>query len=82
VPCADDFFCDGSDDRQHPCPSSSLGRAATNVSECLCNVSFEVVHSAEGTRGVAVVLVDAAMADVYRGGLLARGYRPSVQRLG
>ena len=45
VPCADDFFCDGSDDRQHPCPSSSLGRAATNVSECLCNVSFEVVHS-------------------------------------
>ena len=45
VPCADDFFCDGSDDREHPCPSSSLGRAATNVSECLCNVSFEVVHS-------------------------------------
>jgi hypothetical protein len=45
VPCADDFFCDGSDDRQHPCPSSSLTRAATNVSECLCNVSFEVVHS-------------------------------------
>ena len=45
VPCADDFFCDGSDDRQHPCPPSSLGRAATNVSECLCNVSFEVVHS-------------------------------------
>ncbi|MDO8389218.1 MAG: prephenate dehydrogenase/arogenate dehydrogenase family protein [Actinomycetota bacterium] len=43
--------------------------------------SFEVVHSAEGNRGVAVVLVDAAMADMYRGGLLARGYRPAVQRL-
>ena len=43
--------------------------------------SFEVVHSVEGNRGVAVVLVDASVADMYRGGLLARGYRPSVQRL-
>ena len=44
--------------------------------------SFEVVHSVEGNRGVAVVLVDVATADLYRGGLLARGYRPAVQRLG
>ena len=44
--------------------------------------SFEVVHSVEGNRGVAVVLVDATMAEMYRGGLIARGYRPSVQRLG
>jgi prephenate dehydrogenase len=43
--------------------------------------SFEVVHSVEGNRGVAVVLVDAAMAEMYRGGLMARGYRPAVQRL-
>ena len=43
--------------------------------------SFEVVHSVEGNRGVAVVLVDVATADLYRGGLLARGYRPAVQRL-
>ena len=43
--------------------------------------SFEVVHSAEGNRGVAVVLVDAVAADLFRGGLLARGYRPAVQRL-
>jgi prephenate dehydrogenase len=43
--------------------------------------SFEVVHSAEGNRGVAVVLVDAEMAELYRGGLIARGYRPAVQRL-
>jgi prephenate dehydrogenase len=43
--------------------------------------SFEVVHSAEGNRGVAVVLVDATFAEMYRGGLLARGYRPSVTRL-
>jgi prephenate dehydrogenase len=44
--------------------------------------SFEVVHSMEGTRGIAVMLVDASTADLYRGGLLARGYRPAVQRLG
>jgi prephenate dehydrogenase len=44
--------------------------------------SFEVVHSLEGSRGIAIVLVDASMADLYRGGLMARGYRPSVQRLG
>jgi len=44
--------------------------------------SFEVVHSIEGNRGVAVVLVDVARADLYRGGLIARGYRPAVQRLG
>lgn len=44
--------------------------------------SFEVVHSVEGDRGVAVVLVDVAAVDLYRGGLMARGFRPSVQRLG
>lgn len=44
--------------------------------------SFEVVHSVEGERGIALVLVDVATADMYRGGLMARGYRPSVQRLG
>lgn len=43
--------------------------------------SFEVVHSAEGNRGVAVVLVDASSAEMYRGGLMARGFRPSVQTL-
>ena len=44
--------------------------------------SFEVVHSVEGNRGVAVVLVDVASVELYRGGLMARGYRPAVQRLG
>ncbi len=43
--------------------------------------SFEVVHSVEGNRGVAVVLVDAASMELYRGGLMARGYRPAAQRL-
>lgn len=44
--------------------------------------NFEVVHSAEGDRGVAVVLVDTSSTEVFRGGLMARGFRPAIQRLG
>ena len=43
--------------------------------------NFEVVHVAESNRGVAVVLVDRAKAEVFRGGLIARGFRPAVQAL-
>jgi prephenate dehydrogenase len=43
--------------------------------------SFEVVHNAEGTGGVAVLLVDAARAELFRGGLLARRFKPSVRPL-
>jgi len=43
--------------------------------------SFEVVHSVEGNRGVTILLVDAQAAERYRGGLLARGFRPSIQPL-
>ncbi len=43
--------------------------------------SFEVVHVAESNRGVLVVLLDQAMVDVFRGGLIARGFRPAVQAL-
>ncbi|MGI9028514.1 MAG: prephenate dehydrogenase [Ilumatobacteraceae bacterium] len=43
--------------------------------------SFEVVHLAESNAGVAVILVAADVADLYRGGLLARGFRPAVTRL-
>ena len=43
--------------------------------------SFEVVHSAEGNRGVMVVLVETAVVDLLRGGLVARGFRPAVARL-
>ena len=32
--------------------------------------SFEVVHMAESNAGVAVVLVDADVADLFRGGLI------------
>ncbi len=60
----------------------SAAEVFTLAAELGVNISsFEVVHSLEGNRGVAVVLVDATKAELYRGGLLARGYRPAVQRL-
>jgi prephenate dehydrogenase len=43
--------------------------------------NFEVVHLAEGNRGVAVVLVDAASSELLRGGLIARGFKPAVAPL-
>ena len=38
--------------------------------------NFEVVHSAEGDRGVAVVLVEADQVELLRGGLIVRGFKP------
>jgi prephenate dehydrogenase len=60
----------------------SAAEVFTLAAELGVNIaSFEVVHSVEGNRGVAVVLVDAQRVDLYRGGLIARGFRPAVQRL-
>lgn len=42
---------------------------------------FEVVHSVEGDRGIMVLVVRADQVDMFRGGLLARGFRPAVQKL-
>jgi prephenate dehydrogenase len=44
-------------------------------------VDFEVYHSAEGSSGVLIIVVDARSTDLLRGGLLARGFRPGVRRL-
>jgi prephenate dehydrogenase len=43
--------------------------------------NFEVVHMAESNRGLAVVLVDAASSELFRGGLMARGFKPAVTPL-
>lgn len=43
---------------------------------------LEIAHSAEGDRGVLLLLVDAGQADVVRGALFARGYRPAIRKLG
>ena len=62
-------------------PGAAAG-VFTLAAELGVNVdSFEVVHSVEGNRGIAVVLIDATAVDLFRGGLIARGYRPAVQRL-
>jgi prephenate dehydrogenase len=62
-----------------------LGAAAelfTLAAELGVNIAnFEVVHLAESNRGVAVVLVDAASTELFRGGLLARGFKPAVTPL-
>jgi prephenate dehydrogenase len=55
----------------------------TLAAELGVNVTdFEVYHSAEGERGVLILLIEAAQGDLFRGGLIARGFRPSVRRLG
>lgn len=41
--------------------------------------NFEVAHSAEGSRGVLVMVVEVASQELFRGGLLARGFKPVVQ---
>ena len=44
-------------------------------------VDLEIAHSAEGVAGVLILVIESSSADLFRGGLLARGYRPSVQPL-
>jgi prephenate dehydrogenase len=41
--------------------------------------NFEVSHSVEGDRGILVLIIDKASAEMFRGGLLARKFRPTVQ---
>ena len=60
-----------------------LAEVTTLAAELGVNTAdIEIAHSAEGNRGVVIMLVEASNADLFRGGLMARGYRPSVQRLG
>lgn len=60
----------------------SAAEVFTLASELGVNIpDFEVVHSVEGDKGIAVVLVEAHSAEVFRGGLIARGFKPSVRRL-
>ena len=60
-----------------------LAEITTLAGELDVNIEdLEIAHSAEGPRGVLVLVVEAGSADLVRGALLARGYRPSVQPLG
>ena len=60
-----------------------IAEVTTLAGELDVNIyDLEIAHSAEGDRGVLLVVVAAAHTDLVRGALLARGYRPSVQRVG
>jgi len=41
-------------------------------------VDLEIAHSTEGPQGVLVMLIERAAVDVFRAGLVGRGYRPAV----
>ena len=65
-----------------PDRAGAAAEVFTLAAELGVNIAnFEVVHIATSNRGVAVVLIDGAQSDVFRGGLIARGFRPSVQAL-
>lgn len=59
-----------------------IAAIATLAADLDVNIyDFEIAHSAEGPRGVVVVLVESAMAERFRGGLMVQGYRPSIRTL-
>ncbi len=65
-----------------PDRAGAAAEVFTLAAELSVNIAnFEVVHMAESNRGVAVVLVDAATSELFRGGLLARGFKPAVTPL-
>ncbi|CAN5606811.1 prephenate dehydrogenase [soil metagenome] len=41
----------------------------------------EIAHSSEGDAGVLILMVDEALVERFRGGLVARGFRSSARRL-
>jgi prephenate dehydrogenase len=59
-----------------------IAAIATLAADLDVNIyDLEIAHSAEGPRGVVVVLVESAMAERFRGGLMVQGYRPSIRSL-
>jgi len=65
-----------------PDRAGAAAEVFTLAAELGVNIAnFEVVHLAEGNRGLAIVVVDVAASEMFRGGLLARGFRPTVTAL-
>ncbi|HSS10667.1 MAG TPA: ACT domain-containing protein, partial [Acidimicrobiales bacterium] len=59
-----------------------LAEVTTLLGELNVNIyDLEIAHSAEGDRGVLVLAIDSGNADLARGALVARGYRPAVRPL-
>jgi len=59
-----------------------IAAIATLAADLDVNIyDLEIAHSAEGPRGVVVVLVESALAERFQGGLMVQGYRPSIRAL-
>jgi prephenate dehydrogenase len=59
-----------------------LAEVTTLASELGVNIlDLEIAHSAEGPRGVLVLVVEAGATELVRTALVARGYRPSARPL-
>lgn len=59
-----------------------LAEVTTLASELGVNiVDLEIAHSSEGDRGVLLLLVEAATAELFRAALADRGYRPALRAL-
>ena len=59
-----------------------LAEITTLASDLGVNIAdMEIAHSSEGQAGVVILLVEADLVERFRGGLLARGYRPAVRSL-
>jgi prephenate dehydrogenase len=60
-----------------------LAEVTTLLGELGVNIfDLEIAHSAEGERGVLVLVVDARSVEKVRTALATRGYRPALRRLG
>jgi len=65
-----------------PDRSGAAAEIFTLAAELGVNIAnFEVAHSVEGERGVLVLVVEQSSQDVFRGGLIARGFRPTLQQI-
>ena len=63
-----------------PDRSGSAAEIVTLAADLGVNIAnFEVSHSVEGDRGILVLIIDKASAEMFRGGLMARKFRPTVQ---
>jgi prephenate dehydrogenase len=59
-----------------------IAAIATLAAELDVNIyDLEISHSVEGRQGVMVTIVDEERSERFIGGLLARGYRPTVRSL-
>ncbi|MGB5757398.1 MAG: prephenate dehydrogenase [Acidimicrobiales bacterium] len=59
-----------------------IAAIATLAAELDVNIlDLEISHSGEGSQGVLLLVVDAAKGERLVGGLMARGYRPTLREL-